>query len=202
MTYNKQDFYYKQAKKEGYRARSSYKLQQIQKKFHIISRGNIVVDLGAAPGGWTQVAAKIVGQKGKVIAIDINPIRPFNQENIHILQLDMLSSNLFDTIKEVVNQPVNVVLSDLAGNTSGNWHYDSERQIHLASLAFQTAENFLTENGNFVTKIFRGTALSEFEAEIRGKFHKIKHWRPPATRKKSAEEYMICKGYLDSSVDR
>ncbi|MHA2170240.1 MAG: RlmE family RNA methyltransferase [Candidatus Kariarchaeaceae archaeon] len=197
MSYNNQDYYYKQAKKDGFRARSSYKLQQIQKKFHIIQRGDIVLDLGAAPGGWVQVASKIVGKKGKVIAIDRNPIRPFNEENVEVLQLDMQSPKLTNVLQEKLIKDVDVVLSDLAENTTGNWSLDSDRQIYLASMAFHTAVRFLRDNGNFITKIFRGPNIKEFEDEIKDSFSKIKHWRPPATRKKSAEEYIICKGYTE-----
>lgn len=195
MSYNKKDHYYKEAKQKGFRARSAFKLQQIQKKFYIIKRKDIVVDLGAAPGGWTQVAAKIVGKQGRVIAVDINHIKPFEEDNISTLQVDMRSNHFRTMLREIVKPPVDVVISDLAGNTSGNWHLDSERQIYLASLAFETTKEILKPKGNFVTKVFRGSALSEFESELKGNFDKIRHWRPPATRKQSAEEYIICKGF-------
>lgn len=199
MAYNRQDFYYKKAKNKGYRARSAFKLEQIQHKFGVISWGNVVVDLGAAPGGWSQIASKIVGKNGKIIAVDIKPIKSFhNITNIIILQINMQSSQLLEYLGKEINKPIDVVLSDLAGNTSGNWHLDSERQIYLASLAFQIASTILNKGGNFVTKVFRGSTLNEFEAEIQASFAKIKHWRPPATRKKSAEEYVICKGFIGS----
>ena len=199
MAYNKQDHYYKKAKLEGYRARSAYKLQQIQKKFHIMSRNNIVIDLGAAPGSWTQIASKIVGKKGKVISVDINPIRPFTEKNIITIQYDMLSNSFLKYFKQYSTEPVNAVLSDLATSTSGNWHLDSERQIHLATLAYEIATSILIKNGNFISKVFRGPTINEFESIIKPSFRKIKHWRPPATRKKSAEEYIICKGFIVKS---
>ena len=154
-----------------------------------------MLDLGAAPGGWVQIASKIVGRKGKVIALDRNPIRPFDKENIEVLQLDMQSPKLADILQDKLSNAIDVVLSDLAENTTGNWSLDSNRQLYLASMAFQTATRFLRDNGNFVTKVFRGPDIKEFEEEIKGSFTRIKHWRPPATRKKSAEEYVICKGY-------
>ncbi|MCH8905671.1 MAG: RlmE family RNA methyltransferase [Candidatus Heimdallarchaeota archaeon] len=200
MSFNRHDHYYKQAKREGYRARSSYKLLQIEKKFKIIRRGNNVLDLGAAPGSWSQVSSKFVGNKGRVIALDINPIRPFRSNNIIIIQIDMNSKFLQETLDEYIEGRINVVLSDLAENTSGNWHLDSERQIFLAELAFETAQKYLKDRGNFVTKVFRGPRIQDFENLIKPYFGKIKHWRPPATRKQSAEEYIICQNFK-SNVD-
>ena len=195
MSFKRQDHYYKQAKREGYRSRSAYKLKQIQKKFKVIRRGHYVLDLGAAPGGWTQVAFEYIGNKGKIIAIDKNPIRGFDKENIVILQMDIQSPALERYLKES-GESINIVISDLAGNTSGNWTLDSDRQIFLANLAFKTARQYLIKGGNFVTKVFRGAELKNFEKKLKTKFESVKHWRPPATRKQSAEEYIICKNYL------
>ncbi|MHA2502740.1 MAG: RlmE family RNA methyltransferase [Candidatus Kariarchaeaceae archaeon] len=193
--FDRRDPYYKKAKEKGYRARSSYKLKQIQEKFKVISRGDVVVDLGAAPGGWSQVASEIVGPTGIVIAVDKLPIREFQRENIVRLQLNMQSKRLLQYLSDELQRDVDVVISDLAGNVTGQWHLDSDRQLHLASLAFNTASTFLRQGGNFVTKVFRGPNLEEFEKEIEGSFEFIKHWRPPATRKASAEEFIICKNY-------
>ncbi|MCY3410903.1 MAG: RlmE family RNA methyltransferase [Candidatus Heimdallarchaeota archaeon] len=197
MSYDKQDHYYHEAKKDGYRARSAYKLKQIQKKFkNPIRRGHIVVDLGAAPGGWTQVASEYVGTKGKVIAVDKNPIRPFNKPNITTLQMDMRSKQLKQYLINELGRKANIVLSDLAGNTTGTWSLDSERQQYLATLAFEVAQELLVPDGTFITKIFRGPNIKEFEDLIKDHFQSIRHWRPPATRKKSAEEYVICQGFI------
>jgi len=196
MSYQRKDPFYKKAKDKGYRARSSFKLKQIQKKFSIMKRGDLVVDLGAAPGGWSQVASEFVGSNGTVVAVDRLPIREFQNENIIRLQLDMQSPKLLDFLSNDIKREVNVVLSDLAGNVSGNWNLDSDRQLYLASLALSTAKKFLKKEGNFVTKVFRGANLKEFEDEIKDEFEFIKHWRPPATRKKSAEEYIICKSFI------
>lgn len=196
MSYQRKDPFYKKAKDKGYRARSSFKLKQIQKKFSIMKRGDLVVDLGAAPGGWSQVASEFVGSNGTVVAVDRLPIREFQNENIIRLQLDMQSPKLLDFLSNDIKREVDVVLSDLAGNVSGNWDLDSDRQLYLASLALSTAKNFLKKEGNFVTKVFRGANLKEFEDEIKDEFEFIKHWRPPATRKTSAEEYIICKSFI------
>lgn len=196
MSYQRKDPFYKKAKDKGYRARSSFKLKQIQKKFSIMRRGDLVVDLGAAPGGWSQVASEFVGSNGTVVAVDRLPIREFQNENIIRLQLDMQSPKLLDFLSNDIKREVDVVLSDLAGNVSGNWDLDSDRQLYLASLALSTAKKFLKKEGNFVTKVFRGANLKEFEDEIKDEFEFIKHWRPPATRKTSAEEYIICKSFI------
>lgn len=196
MSYQRKDPFYKKAKDKGYRARSSFKLKQIQKKFSIMRRGDLVVDLGAAPGGWSQVASEFVGSNGTVVAVDRLPIREFQNENIIRLQLDMQSPKLLDFLSNDIKRNVDVVLSDLAGNVSGNWDLDSDRQLYLASLALSTAKKFLKKDGNFVTKVFRGANLKEFEDEIKDEFEFIKHWRPPATRKTSAEEYIICKSFI------
>jgi len=196
MSYQRKDPFYKKAKDKGYRARSSFKLKQIQKKFSIMKRGDLVVDLGAAPGGWSQVASEFVGSNGTVVAVDRLPIREFQNDNIIRLQLDMQSPKLLDFLSNDIKREVNVVLSDLAGNVSGNWNLDSDRQLYLASLALSTAKKFLKKEGNFVTKVFRGANLKEFEDEIKDEFEFIKHWRPPATRKTSAEEYIICKSFI------
>ena len=196
MSYQRKDPFYKKAKDKGYRARSSFKLKQIQKKFSIMRRGDLVVDLGAAPGGWSQVASEFVGSNGTVVAVDRLPIREFQNENIIRLQLDMQSPKLLDFLSNDIKRNVDVVLSDLAGNVSGNWDLDSDRQLYLASLALSTAKKFLKKDGNFVTKVFRGANLKEFEDEIKDEFEFIKHWRPPATRKTAAEEYIICKSFI------
>ncbi len=192
----KKEHFYKQAKKEGYRARSAYKLKQLQKKFYIIKRGDYVIDLGAAPGGWLQVASEFVGAKGKVIGVDKEAIMPFNKDNIVTFRVDMRSKELTNLLlEEIQSERVDVVLSDLAGNVTGNWTLDSDRQIFLAELAFNTCKRVLKDGGTFVTKIFRGGAIQEFDQLIKPYFQKIKRFRPPATRKQSAEEYYICKGF-------
>lgn len=201
MSYNKKDHYYALAKRDGFRARSAYKLQQIQKKFNILRRGNNVIDFGAAPGAWTQIASKIVGNKGKIIAVDKNPIRSFTMANVVILLMDIRSPKLIEYVEDELSGKVDVILSDLAGNTSGNWHLDVERQVHLATIAFESASKLLLPGGNFVTKVFRGPPLKELEALLKDNFTRIKHWRPPATRKSSAEEYLICMNYRPVDVD-
>lgn len=192
----KKEYYYNKAKSEGYRARSAYKLKQLQKKFYILQRGDIVIDLGAAPGGWLQVASEYVGKKGKVIGIDKEQILPLAIENVTTYQMDIRSSDISKVIlEETGNEFADVVISDLAGNVTGNWSLDSERQIYLATIAFETCKNVLKDGGTFLTKIFRGPGIEEFDREIKPYFQKLKRFRPPATRKRSAEEYYILTGF-------
>ncbi len=191
----KREYYYNKAKEEGYRSRASYKLKQLQKKFYIIKRGNVVVDLGAAPGGWSQVASEFVGRKGKVVAVDKQAIAPFEKKNIEILRLDMRREDLADQIFKVAGSLADVVLSDLAGNVTGNWSLDADRQNYLVLLALEACNRILKEGGTFVTKVFRGPTIQELDEEIKPRFQKIKRFRPPATRKRSAEEYYVCTGF-------
>ncbi len=191
----KREYYYNKAKEEGYRSRASYKLKQLQKKFYIIKRGNVVVDLGAAPGGWSQVASEFVGSKGKVIAVDKQAIQPFERKNIEILRLDMRRKDLADKIEEIAGSMADVVLSDLAGNVTGNWSLDADRQNYLVQLALNACHKILKPSGTFVTKVFRGPTIQELDNEIKPWFDRIRRFRPPATRKRSAEEYYVCLGY-------
>lgn len=191
----KREYYYNKAKEEGYRSRASYKLKQLQKKFYIIKRGDVVVDLGAAPGGWSQVASEYVGSKGKVVAVDKQAILPFEKKNIEILRLDMRREDLAEKIKEVADSLADVVLSDLAGNVTGNWSLDADRQNYLVLLALNACHKILKPGGTFVTKVFRGPTIQELDNEIKPWFEKLRRFRPPATRKRSAEEYYICLGY-------
>jgi 23S rRNA (uridine2552-2'-O)-methyltransferase len=160
-----------------------------------------VIDFGAAPGAWTQVASKLVGNKGKIIAVDKNPIRPFANENVVILLMDIRSPKLIEFVQDELSGKVDVIISDLAGNTSGNWHLDVERQVHLATIAFESATELLLPGGNFITKVFRGPPLKDLEALLKKNFKKVKNWRPPATRKSSAEEYIICMNYTPVADD-
>jgi 23S rRNA (uridine2552-2'-O)-methyltransferase len=192
----KREYYYKKAKNEGYRARSAYKLKQLQQKFYIIKRGDFVVDLGAAPGGWLQVAAEITGKKGKVIGVDKEYINPLNLGNVETIQMDMQSKDLKQILMELTDgKKIDVIISDLAGNVSGNWSLDADRQNYLVLLAFEVCNLILKEGGTFVTKVFRGSNIEELDRELKPRFEKLRRYRPQATRKQSAEEYYICIGF-------
>lgn len=190
----KKEHFYKKAKKEGYRARSAYKLRHIQKKFHIIHPGDIVVDLGAAPGGWSQVAHKLVQPNGYVIGVDLSFIKPY--KDVTFLKGDVTKNETIHTILEEVNfEPVSVVLSDMAPDISGNYSMDHARSIHLAGQALKTAQQILCKNGNFVCKVFMGDMLQEFVLDIQDSFKQVKQFSPKSSRKSSSEQYIIAKSY-------
>jgi 23S rRNA (uridine2552-2'-O)-methyltransferase len=188
----KKEHFYKEAKRVGYRARSSFKLLQIQKKFNVIKKDDMVVDLGAAPGGWSQVAKEIVGEKGKVIGVDLSPIRPLS--GVTFLQADMTKESSLDELENVIgSKMVDVVISDMSPDISGNYSVDHARSVYLSEQALKTAENLLKLNGNFVCKVFTGEDLEDFIKKINKKFRVVKRHSPPATRKTSSEIYIIAK---------
>ena len=190
----KREHYYKQAKKQGYRARSAYKLKQIQKKFNIISKDDIVVDLGAAPGGWSQVAKEIVGDDGHVFGIDLLPIKPL--EGVEFLKGDMTEEGSINRLKELLNSSfADVVISDMSPDISGTYSIDQARSVFLCEQAFIATEHFLKDNGNFICKIFEGEDLDSFYNKISKKFSFVKRFNPNASRKSSSEIYIIAKGF-------
>jgi 23S rRNA (uridine2552-2'-O)-methyltransferase len=188
----KKEHFYKEAKRVGYRARSSFKLLQIQKKFNVIKKGDTIIDLGAAPGGWSQVAKEIVGDTGTVIGIDLSPISPLS--NVTFLQADMTRQSSLDELKKILeNKTVYVVISDMSPDISGNYSVDHARSVHLSKQALNAAENLLKLNGNFVCKVFSGEDLENFIKSVNKKFQVVKRYFPPASRKSSSEIYVIAK---------
>ncbi len=190
----KKEHFYKEAKRVGYRSRSAYKLKQIQDKFKILKEGNIVIDLGAAPGGWSQVAKEIVGEKGTVIGIDLSPILPI--KGITFLQGDMAKeSSLQELIRVMEEKKANAVLSDMSPDISGNYSVDHARSIFLCEQALITASTFLTSGGNFLCKVFEGEELPKLMKQINDRFGSVKKFSPPASRKSSSEIYIIAKSF-------
>jgi len=188
----KREHYYKQAKKDGYRARSAFKLKQIQKRFKILKKGSVVVDLGAAPGGWSQVAKEIVGENGTVVGIDLLPIKPI--PGITFLQGDMTKESSVNELIEIVgDKKVDIVLSDMSPDISGNYSVDQARSVYLCEQALSTAELVLKSGGFFVCKIFQGEDLKDFIGKVGKSFINVKQFSPPASRKSSSEVYIIAK---------
>jgi len=185
----KKEYYYKAAKKEGYRARSAYKLLQIQKRYRIIRKGNIVIDLGAAPGGWSQVAIK---HGAKVIAVDKDYMEPI--EGVHFIQGDITEESTLQRIEEMAEK-ADVVISDISPNISGNYTLDQARSIWLSENALNIAMETLKENGRFVCKVFVGEDYSEFLKKIKENFRMVKAYSPQASRKSSSEVYVIAIGF-------
>jgi len=185
------DYFYYRAKYTGYRSRASFKLIEIDRKFSIFHRGNVVLDLGASPGGWSQVAAQRVGRNGRVIAVDKAFIPPFKKErNITIVQRDILSSSLIPVLKKEY-ETFDVVLSDCAPNVSGNWVRDHNIQIMLANRAIDIIQEVGKTEGRAVIKVFQGEEFEEFLSRMKQTFNTVKLFKPRASRKKSAEIYAI-----------
>ena len=190
MNEHLKDEFVKKAQKEGYRSRAAYKLLEIIDKDQIIKSGFKVLDLGAAPGGWSQVAIKIVGKKGQVIATDILPIESI--VNVEFLQGDFTEEKLYEKLLSLTKeQKINVVLSDMAPNMSGQISIDQPKSIYLAELALDMATKVLSHNGHFVVKIFQGDGFDGFIQNSRKNFKKVIIRKPKASRPRSKEVYLI-----------
>jgi len=187
------DPYVAAAQKEGYRARAAYKLLQLDEQFHLLRPGLRVVDLGAAPGGWSQVAAQKIGAKGKLIAIDLLAMSPI--AGADILQMDFPAEDAPDKLKALLKDPADLVLSDLAPATTGHAGTDHIRVMALAEAAADFALQVLAPGGAFVCKFFQGGAEKQLLDELKRHFAKVKHAKPPASRQESSETYLVAIGF-------
>lgn len=187
----KRDYYYRKAKEEKYRSRAAYKLLQAVKKYRFIKKGNIVVDLGAAPGGWLQATSKIVGENGFVLGVDLKPIEPFSQDNIQTIVGDINSEETLEQILKILLVKADVVISDVSPNISGVWEVDHARQIDLAEHSMKIALKILKPSGNFFVKVFQGDMLDDFIKKMKEHFKIVKVTKPEASRTKSSEMYVL-----------
>ncbi|MGD6851508.1 MAG: RlmE family RNA methyltransferase [Candidatus Bathyarchaeia archaeon] len=190
----KNEFYYKKAKAENYRSRSTYKLVQANHKYSFIKLHDVVVDLGAAPGGWIQAARKMTGRHGFVLGVDLNPIEPFTQEYIRTIIADLNEPDIAEQILSFLPRKPDVVLCDAAPNVTGVWEVDHAIQIDLAAKALEIAKQILKPGGNFFVKVFQGDLLDQFIQDVKGNFEEVKIVKPPASRAKSSEEYILALG--------
>jgi 23S rRNA (uridine2552-2'-O)-methyltransferase len=190
----KNEFYYKKAKQENYRSRATYKLVQANQKYGFIKLRDIVVDLGAAPGGWIQAARKMTGKYGFVLGIDLKPIEPFTQEYIRTIVADLTDPDITEQILSFLPHKPDVVLSDAATNITGIWEVDHARQIDLATKAMEIAQQILRPGGNFYVKVFEGDLLNDFLQTVKGSFEEVKLVKPQASRQKSSEMYILALG--------
>jgi 23S rRNA (uridine2552-2'-O)-methyltransferase len=195
----REDAYFQRAKREGYRARSAYKLQQIQEKFGVLRRGQVVLDLGAAPGSWSQVAAQIVGSSGRVIAVDLQPIEPI--PGVTTLQGDLADPDVQAQIVVAAGGPVHVVLSDAAPDTSGVHLRDHVLSVELVRAALALARQALRPGGHFVAKVFEGEDLPQLIVDLRREFSRVKPNYPAATRREGREVFLVCTGFKGPSGD-
>jgi 23S rRNA (uridine2552-2'-O)-methyltransferase len=191
MKYNPKDFYFKKAKSENYVARSVFKLQEINDRYKVIKKGDQVLDLGAAPGSWSQFASEQVGQNGKVIGIDLQPIR-LTLPNAFFYCEDIKKFNLEKVIQEnKMRTTFDVILSDMAPKTSGVRITDQARSLELCELALEMALKHLKLGGHFICKLFHGEDFEEFRDRLKLNFNKVEVMRPKSTRKESKEIYFI-----------
>ena len=188
------DPFVKQARKDGYRSRAAYKLVEIDESLKCLKPGSFIVDLGAAPGSWTQVAVEKIGSKGKVVGIDLLPIDPM--PGAQFITGDFTDESALIQLEQLLGGArLDVVLSDMAPNTTGHTQTDHLRIMHLVELAFDFAKQHLKPGGVFVSKVFAGGTESQLLAEIKKHFTTVKHLKPGASRKESAEIYLVAKGF-------
>jgi 23S rRNA (uridine2552-2'-O)-methyltransferase len=191
------DHWYNKAKQEGYRSRAAYKLKQLDVAASLIDAGDVVVDLGAAPGGWLQVAAELAGPEGRVLGVDRQRIVPI--EGVETLQGGLTASETHDAIRERVGA-VDVVLSDLAPNMSGEYELDHARSVHLARQALTVALDLLAGGGNLAVKVFQGPDLEPLRTELAAEFDQVRLVEPDASRPASSEVYLVATGRLTTPV--
>jgi len=181
------------ARAEGYRSRAVFKLAEIQQKDQVLKAGQFVVDLGAAPGGWSEYASNIVGGQGKIVAVDLLPLEPV--AGVEFLQGDFTEAETLERLLALTGgRHLDLVLSDMAPNLSGMESIDQPKSIYLAELALDLAQNYLNPTGAFVVKLFQGEGCDELIASLRRTFRTIKLRKPDASRARSNEIYAICDG--------
>lgn len=187
-----QDKYFQLAKEQGYRARSAFKLLDIQEKYHVIHKGDKVVDLGAAPGSFLQVIEELVGGAGDAVGFDLQEIEAFDEENIHVYVQDIMDKEgVFARLEELGISKVDVVTSDLAPKTSGIRDLDQGRSAELTDQAFFIATRLLKKGGNFVGKIFEGEEMQTLLKHMKKRFRRVSVYKPPSSRDRSFETFII-----------
>jgi 23S rRNA (uridine2552-2'-O)-methyltransferase len=187
------DFFVKQAKKEGYRSRAAYKLVEIAERDHLFRSGMTIVDLGAAPGGWSQAAALKLGEKARIIALDLNEMEPL--PGVTFIQGDFTNAEVLARLKNALgNSPVDLVISDMSPNISGIAVSDQARSMYLAELALEFCRERLNSGGAFLVKVFQGAGFQEFLRSMRVDFNKVVTRKPEASRDRSSELYLLGTG--------
>jgi 23S rRNA (uridine2552-2'-O)-methyltransferase len=192
------DKYYNKSKQEGYRSRAAYKLKQLDRAEDLLHDGKTVVDLGAAPGGWLQVANEEVGT-GTVIGVDLQRIDSI--DGVETVRGDMTEESTKEAVREIAGDAVDVVLSDMAPNMTGEYSVDHARSVHLARQAFETALDVLDTGGDFAVKVFEGQDLDDLRADIEPEFQYVRTLRPDASRDSSSEVYLVGKGRMTAPVE-
>ncbi|MGQ0639114.1 MAG: RlmE family RNA methyltransferase [Nitrososphaerota archaeon] len=189
----RRDYYRRLAHQEGYRSRAAYKLKELNKSYRIIGPGFYVLDLGCSPGGWTQVAVELAGNKGKVMGIDTSYVEEV--PNAHIIRGNIEDESIVELIFDYFGRKVNTMICDLSPQVSGVWAVDHAKQIALNYAAVKIIEHVLAYKGNALFKVFDGQYSNEFRDYVKKKFAKVQIRKPKASRKTSSELYFICLGY-------
>jgi 23S rRNA (uridine2552-2'-O)-methyltransferase len=185
------EFYYRKAKEEGYRSRAAYKLKQLNNRFQFFKGALTVLDLGAAPGGWLQVASEEIPEEGLVVGVDLDEIESLYRPNVETIMGDMRDPEILNRINKLFQGKIDVILSDMAPNVSGVWELDQYRQIHLARLTLKIADQILRRNGWIVVKTFQGSEHAKYVKDVKNMFRKVVIVKPKASRKQSSEVYIV-----------
>jgi len=193
------DPYVARAKREGWRSRAAYKLAEIDDKFHLLKQGMRVVDLGAAPGGWSEFAARRVGTSGRIVALDIIDLKPI--AGVEFLKLDFLDRSALEQLKRMLGAKVDVVLSDMAANATGHRQTDHLRIMALAEAAAHFAGEILRPGGSFLCKVLQGGTEAALLSDLKRDFSNVKHVKPPASRADSAELYLLARGFRGTDAE-
>lgn len=188
------DHFVAEAKKLGYRSRASFKIIEIQEKYKLIKPNIFVVDLGAAPGGWSEHIVKYIGQNGKLIALDLLDMPPI--AGVDFIQGDFSSDDTFEQLNSLVEgKKIDSIVSDMAPNMSGNKTSDQAKSIHLLELALDFAKDNLVSNGSFVVKLFQGQGSDEYIKQVKECFNKVTQFKPKSSRPRSREIYVVAQGF-------
>ncbi|MEA1904436.1 MAG: RlmE family RNA methyltransferase [Candidatus Hadarchaeota archaeon] len=191
----KHEHFYRMAKRAGYRSRSAYKLKQLDGRYKLLRPGNVVVDLGAAPGGWLQVARERVGSGGFVIGVDLQPIEKMPYENVDTIVADITDPDTWECIRDNLPKPASVVISDASPKISGIWDVDHAKSVELAKASLNLSSKILRPGGRMLIKVFQGELFDDFVGDVQRKFSFVKVSKPKASRKRSAEAYIIAKKF-------
>tara|TARA_B110000438_G_scaffold302751_1_gene361456 strand:+ start:1640 stop:2272 length:633 start_codon:yes stop_codon:yes gene_type:complete len=195
----KKDPFFRQSKIQGFRSRSSFKLIEMNKKFKFLKKNSLLLDLGSCPGGWSQVARKEIIQ-GKILAVDIKYMEQI--QNVHFIKGDFFDDNILNKISTYFNKKIDVVLSDMATNTSGNKELDSYKTGELCINAMNLAKRILNKNGIFLSKIFMGSIFQEINKKAKESFKSVTVYKPLSSKKESKEIYIFCKGMIQNEKFR
>ncbi|MBT8243335.1 MAG: RlmE family RNA methyltransferase [Nitrosopumilus sp.] len=190
----RKDHYRRLAHEQGYRSRAAFKLQELNRSYRLIGPGFNVLDLGCAPGGWTQMALKLVGNQGKVMGVDLSYVEEI--PDAHIIRENIEDEHVVDEVLSYFGRKVNAVICDLSPQVSGNWSVDHAKQISLNYDCSKIMDKVLAHKGNAVFKVFDGEFSMEFRDYIKKKFSRINLTKPDASRKQSSELYLVCLGFI------